>query len=155
MKDLEISIPDKLFDFLNKLVEQQVFESVEAFITHATNWIAELYGYTEELSGKNLSDLLVELIVSRIGVEGQPLRKVEKVVKTLEIPNKDLILETFGSSKFMFEDAIFAACQFTSIKQGKKPLSKEEFQKSLEKMEEAGILMKINKDGKIMWKRTD
>lgn len=155
MKDLEISLPEKLFTFIQKLVDEQAFESVESFIIHASTWIAELYGYSEEVSGKNFSDLLVDLIISKIGVEGQPLKKVKTIVKTLEIPNKDLILETFGSAKFMFEDAIFAACQFTAIRQGLAPLSKEEFQKSLEKMEEAGILLKIHKDGKVMWKRND
>ena len=64
-------------------------------------------------------------------------------------------METYGSSKFMFEDAIFAACQFTALKQGKPPLSKEEFYKSMEKMEDAGVLSKMEQGGKTLWKKND
>ena len=99
------------------------------------------------------------MITSKIDADKKEDQKVQTVVKTVvktvEIPNKDLIMETYGSSKFMFEDAIFAACQFTALKQGKPPLSKEEFHKSMEKMEEAGVLSKMEQGGKILWKKND
>ncbi|MCG3220533.1 MAG: hypothetical protein H7641_04050, partial [Candidatus Heimdallarchaeota archaeon] len=72
-----------------------------------------------------------------------------------DIPNQDLILESFGSAKFMYEDAIFASCQFAALKQGNPPLSKEGFIKTLEKMEEAGILTQIKQAEKNMWKKLE
>ena len=170
MKSLEINIPEGLFDYIKKLVEEKSFESVESYMVHASQWLAELYGFGEQTKGKNLSNLIVDLIVSNISKEAKPVKKVAAVKevaeeevkatpkaapKTEDIPNQDLILESFGSSKFMFEDAIFASCQFAALKQGNPPLSKEEFQKSLQQMEEAGILINIKQGEKLMWKRTD
>ena len=170
MKSLEINIPEGLFDYITKLVEEKSFESVESYIAHASQWLAELYGFGEQTEGKSLSNLIVDLIVSNINKEAKSIQKAAVVKevddeevkavpkaakKTAEIPNQDLILESFGSSKFMFEDAIFASCQFAALKQGNPPLSKEEFQKSLHQMEEAGILMNIKQGEKLMWKRID
>ena len=174
MKSLEVNIPEGLFEYITKLVEKKSFESVESYVVHASQWLAELYGFGEQTEGKSLSNLIVDLIVSNISKEVKPIQQAAKVKevaeeevkaapkaapktapKTADIPNQDLILESFGSSKFMFEDAIFASCQFAALKQGNPPLSKEEFQKSLQKMEEAGILMNIKQGEKLMWKRTD
>ncbi len=170
MKNLEINIPEGLFEYITKLVEEKSFESVESYISHAAQWLAELYGFGEQKEGKSLSKLIVDLIVSNISKEVKPAQKakptkavaeddVEETPKAVpqnaDIPNLDLILESFGSSKFMFEDAIFASCQFAALKQGNPPLSKEEFQKSLQQMEEGGILMNIKQGEKLMWKRTD
>lgn len=170
MKSLEIDIPEGLFEYITKLVEEKSFESVESYIVHASQWLAELYGFGEQTEGKSLSNLIVDLIVSKISKEAKPIQKavatkeaakddVEEAPKTVpkatDIPNQDLILESFGSSKFMFEDAIFASCQFAALKQGNPPLSKEVFQKSLQQMEEAGILMNIKQGEKLMWKRND
>ena len=170
MKSLEINIPEGLFDYITKLVEEKSFESVESYIAHASQWLAELYGFGEQTDGKSLSNLIVDLIASNISKEVKTVKKAAPVKETVkedveappkaapkatDIPNQDLILESFGSSKFMFEDAIFASCQFAALKQGNPPLSKEEFQKSLQQMEEAGILMNIKQGEKLMWKRTD
>lgn len=159
MKNVEVKLPDKLWNFMQNLVDEHEFESIEGFILHASYWIAELYGFSAEAGGKNLSTLIVELITSKVDAGKKEDQKVQTVVKTVvksvEIPNKDLIMETYGSSKFMFEDAIFAACQFTALKLAKPPLSKEEFHKSMEKMEEAGVLSKMEQGGKILWKKND
>ena len=170
MKSLEIDIPEGLFEYITKLVEEKSFESVESYIVHASQWLAELYGFGEQTEGKSLSNLIVDLIVSNISKEVKPVQKAaatkeavkddveeapKAVPKTEDIPNQDLILESFGSSKFMFEDAIFASCQFAALKQGNPPLSKEEFQKSLQQMEEAGKLINIKQGEKLMWKRND
>jgi len=170
MKSLEVNIPEGLFEYITKLVEKKSFESVESYMIHASQWLAELYGFGEQTEGKNLSNLIVDLIVSNISKEAKPIQQAVTVKeiaeeevreapkaapKTADILNQDLILESFGSSKFMFEDAIFASCQFAALKQGNPPLSKEEFQKSLQQMEEAGILMNIKQGEKLMWKRTD
>ncbi|MHA1953820.1 MAG: hypothetical protein ACXAAM_00630 [Candidatus Heimdallarchaeaceae archaeon] len=169
MKTLEINIPEGLFDYLQKLVDEGNFESVEVFISHASYWLAELYGFGEKTEGKSLSDLIAEQIISKTGkvekaapkAEPQAAPKAEPQAapkaKAIDqdIPNQDLILETFGSAKFMYEDAIFASCQFAALKQGNPPLSKEEFIKTLEKMEEAGILTQIKQAEKTMWKKLE
>ena len=84
MKTLEIKIPDGLSDYLQKLVDEGNFESVEAFVSHASYWLAELYGFGEQTEGKSLSDLIAEQIVSKTN-------KVEKVVPKAEpkAPPKD------------------------------------------------------------------
>ena len=155
MKSLEIDVPEGLFAYITKLVEEKKFDSVETFLTHASHWLAELYGFGKQSDGKSLSGLIVDLIVSNVGKEEKQVQQEETDVTDLDIPNKDLIMESYGSSKFMFEDAIFASCQFAALKQGNQPLSKEEFLESLQKMKEAGILVKITQGEKLMWKRTD
>lgn len=167
MKTLEIKIPDGLSDYLQKLVDEGNFESVEAFVSHASYWLAELYGFGEQTEGKSLSDLIAEQIISKTGKvekpspkpEAKPTSKREAAPKAKvaqqDIPNQDFVLESFGSAKFMYEDAIFASCQFAALKQGNPPLSKEEFLKTMEKMEEAEILTQIKQGEKIMWKKIE
>ncbi|MHA1303287.1 MAG: hypothetical protein ACTSQE_00365 [Candidatus Heimdallarchaeaceae archaeon] len=154
MKTLEINIPDKLFDFIQQMVDAQKIESIESFVIHATMGLAELYGYNiEGEEGKSLSDFIAELIVSKIGVRDEQLKKVETVVKEYEIPNMGLIMEAFGSSKFMYPDALYTTCVISRMKKGEQPLSKEEFSKTLIEMEKAGILSKIVQGEKVMWKK--
>jgi len=153
VKQLEISVPEGLYEFIQELVNKNYFASVEDFIAHASHWLAELYGFAKTEDGKTINDVIVDLIVSKLGIEGKSIKKVETIVKELEIPNKDLILETFGSAKFMYETAIFTQCQIEVMRKGEKPISEEEFKKSLKLMEEAGILTKIEKNGKVLWKR--
>jgi len=161
MKTLEINIPEGLLDYLQELVDEGNFESVEVFISHASYWLAELYGFGEKTEGKSLSDLIAEQIISKTGKEEKAAPKAEPQAapkaKAIDqdIPNQDLILESFGSAKFMYEDAIFASCQFAALKQGNPPLSKEEFIKTLEKMEEAGILTQMKQAEKTMWKKLE
>jgi len=169
MKTLETKIPEGLLSYIQKLVDEGNFESVESFISHASYWLAELYGFGEQTEGRSLSDLITELIISKTNkvekvvtktepqVESEAEPKVTSQVKKvgLDIPNQDLILESFGSAKFMYEDAIFASCQFAALKQGNPPLSKEELIKSLENMEEAGILTQIKQAEKTMWKKME
>ena len=157
MKSFEVKIPEKLYKYIEKLVNEENFESIDSFVNHAIYWIVELYGFGEQSEGKSLKDLIADVVFSKVGtgVKETPKEtpKVKAAVKKLDIPNKDMILESYGSSKFMFEDAIFAACQFAALKQGNPPISKEEFIKSLEQMAEAGILTQIQQGEKIMWKR--
>ena len=158
MKSFEAKIPEKLYKYIEKLVDEENFESIDSFVNHSIYWIAELYGFGEQSEGKSLKDLIADVVFSKVGtgVKETPKAKVavkEPEVKEPDIPNKNLILESYGSSKFMFEDAIFAACQFSALKQGNAPISKEEFIKSLKQMTEAGILTQIQQGDKTMWKR--
>ena len=168
MKTLEINLPDGLLDYLQKLVDAGNFESVEVFVSHASYWLAELYGFGEQTEGKSLSDLIAEQITSKTKSLEKPSPKPEekpspkpeekpspRAKTTQDIPNQDLVMESFGSSKFMYEDAIFASCQFAALKQGNPPLSKEEFLKTMEKMAEAEILTQIKQGEKIMWKKLE
>jgi len=153
MKSFEAKIPEKLYKYIEKLVNEENFESIDSFVNHAIYWLAELYGFGEQSEGKSLKDLIADVVVSKVGTRVKETPKVKSAVKESDIPNKDLILESYSSSKFMFEDAIFAACQFAALKQGNAPISKEEFIKSLEQMAEAGILTQIQQGDKTMWKR--
>jgi predicted transcriptional regulator len=158
MAPIEIEISEKLNEYVQKLVDDGNFESVEAFAKHAIYWLSELYGFGEQYKGKSLSKLLSEIVGSKAHTPKTTQEtKIEAkpVAKSVDIPNKDLIIESYSSSKFMFEDAIFAACQFAALKQGNPPISKEEFTKSLDQMAEAGILSKIEKGDKTMWKRNE
>ena len=156
MKSLAAKIPEKLYEYIEELVNEENFESVDSFVNHAIHWLAELYGFGEQSGGTNLKKLIGETVVPEKKIETKEVKKVEKApVKEHDIPNMDIILESYSSSKFMFEDAIFAACQFAALKQGSPPISKEEFIKSLEKMAEAGILTQIQQGEKTMWKRNE
>ncbi len=154
LKTLEINLPDNLYEFIQGLVDSKKIESVESFIIHAVMGLSELYGYGAKEDEKSLSNIIVEHIISKIGSQASgSIKKVETIVKERQIPNMSLIMEAFGASKFMYSDALYTACVFSRMKKGDPPLSTEEFNKSLEEMEEAGVLTKIEKDGKIMWKK--
>ena len=155
MKSIDAKIPEKLYEYIEKLVSEENFESIDSFVNHAIHWLAELYGFREQSGGKNLKQLLGETATPEQKTETKEVKKVETPSKKHEIPNMDIILESYSSSKFMFEDAIFAACQFAALKQGSPPISKEEFVKSLEQMAEAGIITKIQQGDKTMWKRNE
>ncbi|MHA1668533.1 MAG: hypothetical protein ACTSX6_11320 [Candidatus Heimdallarchaeaceae archaeon] len=155
MKKVEVELAEGMYDFIQKLVEEENYKTIEEFISSSVSLLAQLHGYGEKTEGKNLSEIIVDLIVSKIGVGKEEIKKVKTIVKDFKIPNKDLILEAFGSSKFMFEDAIFASCQFAVLKQGNAPISKEEFSRSMQQMEEAGILKQIQQGEKIMWKKIE
>ncbi|MCG3222514.1 MAG: hypothetical protein H7641_14125, partial [Candidatus Heimdallarchaeota archaeon] len=77
MKTLEINIPEGLLDYLQELVDEGNFESVEVFISHASYWLAELYGFGEKTEGKSLSDLIAEQIISKTGKEEKVAPKAE------------------------------------------------------------------------------
>ncbi|MCG3259332.1 MAG: hypothetical protein H7644_06280 [Candidatus Heimdallarchaeota archaeon] len=157
MKSFEAKIPEKLYKYIEKLVDEENFESIDSFVNHSIYWIAELYGFGEQSEGKSLKDLIADVVFSKDGTEVKTevkeTPKAKVAVKEPDIPNKAIILESYGSSKFMFEDAIFAACQFAALKQGNAPISKEEFIKSLKQMTKAGILTQIQQGDKTMWKR--
>ena len=155
MKELEIKIPEGLYKHIEKLVEEEKFESVETFVSHSLHWLAELHGFGESIAGKGLSDMIASQVTTKVETEEKEIKKEKSIVKDHDIPNSDLILESYGSSKFMFEDAIFASCQFAAMKQGNPPLSKEEFSKTLQQMEEAEILTQIQQGEKIMWKKNE
>ncbi|MHA1217371.1 MAG: hypothetical protein ACTSSN_02410 [Candidatus Heimdallarchaeaceae archaeon] len=157
MKSFEAKIPEKLYKYIEKLVDEENFESIDSFVNHSIYWIAELYGFGEQSEGKSLKDLIADVVFSKDGTEVKTevkeTPKAKVAVKEPDIPNKAIILESYGSSKFMFEEAIFAACQFAALKQGNAPISKEEFIKSLKQMTKAGILTQIQQGDKTMWKR--
>jgi len=153
LKQFNLNLPDELYSFIEKKVEEGKFTSIEHFILHAVSGLAELYGFSETITGKKLSDLLTDIFSSKISTITPSVQKVETVVKEHKIPNMNLILESFSSSKFMYEDALYTACVFSRMKKGEQPLSKEEFTKTLSEMEKAGVLSKIEQNGKLMWKR--
>ncbi len=150
---LEVKLPEELRKFILTLIEQKTFSSIEQYLEHSAFLLAELYGYTNAQGGKNISELLVELIVSKINpVSGTQSASIGGKAKP-EIPHFDLIMEAFGNSTFMFEDAIYTSIVFSKMKDGEAPISKEEFHKSMNLMKEQDILTKLDKDGKIMWKK--
>lgn len=159
MKSLEIKIPEGLYKHIEELVEEENFESVETFVSHALHWLAELHGFGETMEGKGLSDMIAgqttTKIATKIATKEKVIKEEKSPVKDHDIPHIDLILESYGSSKFMFEDAIFASCQFATMKHGNPPISKEDFFKSLKQMEDAGILTQIQQGEKTMWKKNE
>lgn len=152
MPSIELEISEELNNFISQLVKDKKFESVETFIMHSAYWLGELYGFSELDGGKNILSLIKSLM-------GQPMTKTGKMASDgdmevkIDIPHMDLIIENYGSSKYMFEDALYTSCVFSRMKKGESPISKEEFNSTLEKMKDAGLLSKLEKDNKIMWKK--
>ncbi|MFW9852069.1 MAG: hypothetical protein ACFFDS_03955 [Candidatus Thorarchaeota archaeon] len=155
MKELEIKIPEGLYKHIEQLVEEGKFESVETFVSHALHRLAELHGFGESIEGKGLSDMMAGQVATKVETKEKEIKTEKPAVKDHDIPHSDLVLESYGSSKFMFEDAIFASCQFAAMKQGNPPISKEEFSKTLNQMEETGVLTQIQQGEKIMWKKNE
>ena len=48
MKSIEITIPEGLYNYIQKLVDEKYFESIESFVQQASFLLSELHGFGEQ-----------------------------------------------------------------------------------------------------------
>lgn len=139
---ITLSAPQK--EYIESLVSKTHFKSVDEFLNHAVRLLTEIYGIGETEGGIKLPGL---------AVEATPVAE-EQSTKP-DILHYDEIIASFSAAKYEFEPALYGMHQMESMKQGKRPIPKDEFIKALEEMKEAGIIEKLEREGKIIWKRTE
>ena len=142
--NINLSTPQK--EYIESLVEKNYFKSIDEFIDHAVKLLTEIYGIGEKEGGIKLPGLAVEKQVSSVVVEEE---------KKSDIPHHDEIIASFGSAKYEFEPALYGMHQMESMKLGKRPIPKDEFIEALDKMNEAGFVEKLEREGKIIWKKIE
>ncbi len=128
VSEIVIKLPREIINFIENLVEKGLFESLEDFISHATRLLAEFYG----LPGESV----LKKIFSNLNLGLKP--------STLGLGEKEqLILDAFGKSKFVYEDELYMLVRKEAMVRGIAPMSKEDFDKSLENLIKNGILERI------------
>ena len=142
---INLSSPQK--EYIESLVTKNYFKSIDEFIDHAVRLLTEIYGIGEAEGGIKLPGL-------EVGekVKGSSVEEEEEAIKP-DIPHHDEIMSSFGSAKYEFEASLYGMYQMESMKQGKSPIPKEKFNESLDLMQDAGILERLERDGKIIWKK--
>ncbi|MCG3218834.1 MAG: hypothetical protein KAR35_07495 [Candidatus Heimdallarchaeota archaeon] len=145
---INLSTPQK--EHIESLVEKNYFKSIDEFIDHAVRLLTEIYGIGEAEGGIKLPGIAIGKEISAASTA-----VVEEKPKTPEITHHDEIIASFSSAKYEFEPALYGMHQMESMKMGKRPIPKDEFIEALEQMREAGIIERLEREGKIIWKRTD
>ncbi|MHA1911183.1 MAG: hypothetical protein ACTSYA_05755 [Candidatus Kariarchaeaceae archaeon] len=143
---INLSSPQK--EYIESLVTKNYFKSIDAFVDHAVRLLTEIYGIGEAEGGIKLPGLALGIKESS-GASSA----VEEEPKKPDIPHYDEIIASFGSAKYEFEASLFGMYQMESMKKGKGPIPKEKFSESLDLMQDAGILERLERDGKIIWKK--
>ena len=127
-KEVTVKIPRELFNFIEKLVNQGLFKDTEDFVYHAIRLLSEFYGLTGES--------ILNKIISQLGLG------ITKKVSDLS-EKEQMILDAFGKSKFVYEDELYILTRKEAIVRRMPPMSREEFDESLEKLINRGILERI------------
>ncbi|MHA1223657.1 MAG: hypothetical protein ACTSP3_10535 [Candidatus Heimdallarchaeaceae archaeon] len=53
MKKVEVELAEGMYDFIQKLVEEENYQTIEEFISSSVSLLAQLHGYGEKTEGKN------------------------------------------------------------------------------------------------------
>jgi len=138
--EVKVEIPRKLYEFILKKIEEELFDSVEDYILYSVRLLSELYGF----QGVSILDKIVEKVLMRKGVKPSELSELEQWV-----------LDTFGKSKFLFLDEYYSLILKDAMLRNVKPPSKEEFYKAIDKLVEKGYLEKIERDKDIIIRRKE
>ena len=138
---ISLSTPQK--EHIESLIAKNYFKSTDEFIEHAVRLLTEIYGIGEAEGGIKLPGLAI----------GKEVSTTSEVQSTKpDIPHYDEIIASFSSAKYEFEPALYGMHQMESMKMGKRPVPKDEFIEALDKMSEAGIVERLEREGKIIWK---
>ncbi len=128
--EVNVKLPPKLVEFIEKKIDEGLFSSVEEFIQHGVRLLAEFYG----LSGESV----LSKIIQHINIT--PARKGPSGELS---PNEQFLLDAIGKSKFVFEQEIYALILKEAMIRQTKPMSREEFKEALESLIKKGILERV------------
>ncbi|MFQ6124478.1 MAG: hypothetical protein ACE5R6_07735 [Candidatus Heimdallarchaeota archaeon] len=141
--EIDIDLPPNLVDFIQELVEKGSFPSVKAFMDYAVHVIADLYGFSESVGGKNLATAIAAVL--------PVAATVESFSPTAPSPEEVAVLEAF-TSKLELVEAIFMNHVMTSAQSGKQPIEKTAFDAAVETLIEKGRIKKVEQADKVYLK---
>ncbi len=152
MPEIVINLPSKLDEGIKKLVKEGYFNSVEDFGLHAVRLLAEIYGVAVDGGGVKLFDKI--MLRQRSVISSTTMLSDEDEEETSITKEEKIVLGTFGSAKYEYENTLFMQYQMNALRTGQKPMSREEFIELLNSLKDKGILTRIEQNNKILWKKT-
>jgi len=141
--DVGVDLPPNIINFVKELVEKGNFASVEAFVDYAVHVIADLYGFSESVSGKNL--------VSAVAAVLPAAAPVESVSRAAPSPEEVAVLEAF-TSKLELAEAIYMNHVMTAAQAAQQPIEKTAFDAAVETLIEKGQIKKVEQADKVYLK---
>ena len=145
--ELTCNLPQSLADFIQSLVDNGSFASKEAFLDYATHVIADLYGFSENVGGKNLAAALANVVPAAPQSDGTR-------GSTGPSPEENAVLEAFTSKLELF-DAVYMNHVMTQMQAGQRPIDKEVFNSAVESVIARGMVLKVEQAGKVFLKLLD
>ena len=147
MATVKVDVPEGILNFINKLVSQGQFGSIEEFVTTAIRSYSELYGYPEDTGG--LKSALITILG---GTESQVSESTSSSKKSGLTELEQEILDAFQGATYEFETALYGTYQMNCIRTGVPPTPKDDFIKVLEGLKSKGVLDKGESMGKVIWR---
>lgn len=140
--EIRLKLPEKLDEFINKLIEEGKFSSKEDFILHAVYMLSEFYGFSgEPVLAKILSS--IKLPIAR-GEAPSGLTDEEQ-----------FLLDAMGKSRFVYEDEFYALILKEAMVRKTAPLSREKFKEALESLIEKGVLERVQHGNDVLIKKKE
>ena len=156
MSSITIDIPSKLYEGINKLVEEGYFSSIDDFSLHAIRLLAEIYGVALDNGGVKLFDKIIPRTKVTTGIQQSNITETLPKEESSALSNEEkVVLSTFGSAKYEYENTLFMQYQMSALRTGQKPMSKDDFIKILKQLQDKGVLTRIEQGNKILWKKTN
>ncbi len=145
--ELTCDLPQSLADFIQSLVKNGSFASNEAFLDYAAHVIADLYGFSENVGGKNLAAALANVVSAAPPSDGAR-------GSTGPSPEENAVLDAFTSKLELF-DAVYMNHVMTQMQAGQRPIDKEVFNSAVESVIARGMVNKVEQAGKVFLKLID
>ncbi|MGQ4891081.1 MAG: hypothetical protein ACP6IP_01195 [Candidatus Njordarchaeia archaeon] len=140
--EIYLKIPEKLDEFITKLVEEGKFESKEDFVLHAIYMLSEFYGYTgEPILTKILSNL--KLPLARGPAPGGLTEE------------EQFLIDAMGKSRFVYEDEFYALILKEAMIRKTTPLTREKFKDALESLIKKGILERVQHGNDVLIRKKE
>ena len=140
--EIRLKLPEKLDEFIDKLVEEGKFSSKEDFILHAVYMLSEFYGFSgESVLAKILSG--IKLPITR---GGAPSGLTDE---------EQFLLDAMGKSRFVYEDEFYALILKEAMVRKTSPLSREKFKEALESLIKKGILERVKHGDETLIRRKE
>jgi len=143
--EMTIDLPQGFINFIQSLVENGSFASVEAFMDYAIHVVADLYGFSESVGGKSLASALATVV---------PAAAPESGARTGPSPEEDAVLEAF-TSKLELEEALYMNHVMTQMQAGQRPIEKDDFNAAVETLIKRGQIQKLEQADKVYLKLID
>lgn len=144
--EVSVDLPPNIINFIKELVEKGSFASVETFVDYSVHVIADLYGFSESVGGKNLTSAIAAVLPT--------VTPVESISRAAPSPEEVAVLEAF-TSKLELAEAIYMNHIMTAAQAAQQPIEKTTFDAAVETLIEKGQIKKLEQADKVYLKLMD
>lgn len=133
MVEIKINVPNEVFEFIKKKVEEGYFNNIEDYILHAIHLLSELYG----IGGISILEKILDMWMTKTRQE-----------KLSELSEDEIyVLSLFRGSTFLYPEELWARALEDAMIKGIKPKEKSKIFKAVEELVKKGYLQELKKDG--------